>query len=152
MAGTSGIAFTGLSSGLDTAKIVDAMLKIDQTRVDALQTQRAAVTNQVSMFGTLKSKLATMQTAMDALRFQSQLFTRSVTTDTPSGQPAVVNATADSTATIGSFKVTVDQLATQAKRLGATGVGSDAINTGVAVGVSGLRTTPTSGTVTINGV
>ena len=31
---TGGISFTGLASGLDTNALIDAMLKVDQARVD----------------------------------------------------------------------------------------------------------------------
>src|SRR5437867_2022657 len=98
---SSGIQFTGLASGLDTNALITAMLKLDQTRVDNLVKQRGAIDSHLSLIGSLQSKLETLNQKMGALRFQSQVLTRNTTTDTPSGQPAVVSATADSTALVG---------------------------------------------------
>jgi flagellar hook-associated protein 2 len=154
MAGTStsGIQFTGLASGLDTNALITAMLKVDQTRIDTLNQRRTTLDAQVSAIGTLRSKLSTLDDKLNALRFQSQVFTRSVTTDTPSGQAPIVSASADSTAQVGSFKLTVIQLATATHRTGATGVGDPSISTGAPLGQSGLALTPTQGKFTINGV
>src|SRR5205809_5324752 len=104
MAETAGISFSGLASGLDTSKIVDTLLKVDQARIDSLTQQRAAIDTQVSAVGTFKSKLQTLQTSLDALRFQSQLLTHSFSTDAGTGQAAAVTGSADSTAVAGSFK------------------------------------------------
>jgi flagellar capping protein FliD len=52
----SAVQFTGLASGLDTASIIDAMLKADQTRIEVLQRRQSSITSQVSAIGTLRSK------------------------------------------------------------------------------------------------
>lgn len=148
----SGISFSGLSSGMDTAGIINTLLKVDQVRIDALQFNRSSIDRQVSAVGTLKSKLSTLQTKLEAFRFQSQVLLRSATTDTPSGQAPSVTATADSTAAVGSFKVTVDWLATATNRHGLTGVGNEAIDLTSSLSTAGLALTPTAGRFTINGV
>jgi flagellar capping protein FliD len=66
------IQFSGLASGLDTAGIIDAMLKADQTRIQVLQRRQSTITSQISSIGTLKSKLSTLDAKMQALRFSSQ--------------------------------------------------------------------------------
>lgn len=149
---TAGISFSGLASGLDTSKIIDTMLKLDQTRIDALTTQRSAISTQVSAYGQLSSKLFALQSTIDALRFSSQVLTRSATTDTPSGQPTVVGATATSAASLGSFKVWVDQLATTTTRLGASGVAAETFDPTVPVAQAGWAVTPTAGKFTVDGV
>ncbi len=151
-AASSAIQFTGLASGLDTNALITAMLKVDQTRIDTLTQQRATVDAQISAIGTLRSKLNTLDDKLQALRFQTQVFTRSATTDTPSGQAPIVGVSADYTAQLGSFKVTVNQLATQTHRTGASGVGDQTINTTAPLAQSGLALTPTQGKFTINGV
>jgi flagellar hook-associated protein 2 len=152
MADVSGISFSGLASGLDTSKIIDTMLKIDQSRIDTMTMRRAAIDTNLSVYGQLNSKLYALQSKLDALRFSSQIMTRGATTDTPSGQPTVVSATADNTAQAGSFKVWVDQLATTTTRVGASGIGDATFDPNAAVASSGLGMTPTAGKFTIGGV
>lgn len=144
----SGISFSGLASGLDTPKIIDALLKVDQTRIDNLKLQRSALDSQVSSLGTLKSKLLTLQTRLDALRFQSQVLTQSAT----SNQPTIATATVDSTATPGTFRVTVDQLATATRRQGAANISTQWFDQSLAPGAAGWSLAPTAGRFTINGV
>ncbi|HEY3108777.1 MAG TPA: flagellar filament capping protein FliD [Chloroflexota bacterium] len=152
MAETSPISFSGIASGLDTNAIIGSMLKVDQARIDGLRSQRSVLETQISVVGQLRGKVLGFQSKLDALRFQSQLFTRSAATDTPSGQPTVVGATANSSAQVGSFKVWVDQLATATKRVGGASIGDQTFLPNAAVASSGLVTPPTAGRFTINGV
>src|SRR6476661_5666410 len=118
MATTSGVSFTGLASGLDTNALVDAMLKTDQSRVDLMKSNQATISAEVSAIGTLKSKMSAVDSSMQALRFASQILTNKATTDVS----GIVSATADSTAVNGTFKVTVNQLATATRRTGASAI------------------------------
>jgi flagellar hook-associated protein 2 len=152
VAEASSISFSGIASGLDTNAIIGTMLKVDQLRIDGLTNQRKVLETQISVVGQLRAKILGFQSKLDALRFQSQLFTRSASTDTPSGQPTVVGATANSTAQVGSFKVWVDQLATATKRVGGAAIGDQTFAPNAALASSGLTTTPTAGRFTINGV
>ncbi len=152
MADTAGISFTGLASGLDTKAIISAIVKVDQTRIDGLTTQQTAVKDQISAAGTLRSKMAALTTSLNALRFQRQILAQSATTDTVSGQPTIVSAAADSTATPGAFLVNVDQIATATKRLGTTGTGRADFDSAASFQSSGLSLTPTAGSFTINGI
>ena len=146
----AGISFTGLASGLNSSQIIDALLTADRTRIDALRSQKTTIANRVSAVGTVKSKLSTLITKLEALRFQNQVLARGATSSNATG----VTATATSAAAIGTFNVTVDQLATTTRRSGATGVGTEsftATGAGTIAG-SGLTLTPTAGKFTINGV
>ncbi len=142
------VAFTGLASGLNSGQLIDAMLSVQTARVDALKARKTSITSRVSTVGTLRSKLNTLISRLEALRFQSQIMTRTVT----SSNAEAVSATADNNAVVGPFDVTVDQLATATSRSGATGVGLTSFDPNAALGASGLLLTPTAGRFTINGV
>jgi flagellar hook-associated protein 2 len=152
VAETSAISFSGIASGLDTQAIINTMLKVDQARIDGLRGQQKVLDTQISAVGQLRSKILTFQSKLDGLRFQSQLMTRSTSTDTPSGQPIVVGATATSGAQVGSFKVWVDQLATATRRVGAGAIGDQTFDSAAPLASSGLAQTPTAGRFTVNGV
>jgi flagellar hook-associated protein 2 len=145
----AGIAFTGLASGLNSTQIIEALLTTDNGRIAALQQQKATISSRMSAIGTLKSKLNTVIAKAEALRFQNQVMARGTATSNPVG----VSATATSQAAIGSFTVTVDQLATSTRRDGATGLGTESFTaTGAgSLATSGLLLTPTAGRFTING-
>lgn len=144
----SGIAFTGLASGLDTNALIEAMLKVDQSRVDALKTSQQAISTQVSALGTLKSKMSALDASLQSLRFSSQVLTNQATTDVT----GVLTATADSTAVGGTFKVTVSQLATATRRVGASQISDQTVNLTSALNQSGLSLTPTAGKFMVDGV
>lgn len=146
----AGIAFSGIASGLNTSQIIEALLTTDRSRIDGLRSQKTAITSRVSAAGTLKSKLSTLISKLEAMRFQNQVMTRAATSSNAIG----VTATATSAAAIGSFKVTVDQLATTTRRDGVTGIGTQSITTTGAgtLATSGMTLTPTAGRFTINGV
>ncbi|TAK24678.1 MAG: hypothetical protein EPO26_05550 [Chloroflexota bacterium] len=143
----SPIAFSGLASGLNSNQLIDAMLSVDKGRVDALKAKQAQLGSRISSVGNVRSKLSTLLSKLDALRFQSQIMTRSIS----SSLADAVSATADSSAAVGSFKVTVDQLATTTRRDGASGVGNPSFDELGALASSGLALTPTAGRFTING-
>jgi flagellar hook-associated protein 2 len=143
----SGIAFTGIASGLNTSQIIDALLSVDKNRVAELQQQKATNSTRVSSIGMVKSKLSTLMSKLDALRFQSQVLARSAT----SSNSAAVTANATSDAALGPFDVTVDQLATATRRQGAAGLGKDWIDP-TKLADSGMVLTPTAGRFTVNGV
>jgi flagellar hook-associated protein 2 len=145
----AGIAFTGLASGLNSTQIIEALLTTDNGRIAALQAQKTTIATRMSAIGTLKSKLSAVISKAEGLRFQNQVMTRGTTTSNATG----VSATATSQAAIGSFTVTVDQLATSTRRDGATGVGTESFTaTGAgSLATSGLLLTPTAGRFTING-
>lgn len=144
----SGIQFTGLASGLDTKALIDAMLRADQSRLDALKTRQTAATNQVSAIGTLKSKFAALDAKLQALRFASQILTNKAVTDVT----GPLTASADSTAVAGSFKVTISRLASATQRTGGAAISDQTISLSSPLSSAGLALTPTTGKFTVNGV
>jgi flagellar hook-associated protein 2 len=147
-----GLSYLDSTGTFPTAQMVNALLQPQQQRISALQTQKTAVTSQISAMGSLQSKFSALQSAINAMQFQNQVFSRAVTDNTPTGQQAIATATADHTAQTGSFKLTVDQVATTTSRTGTAGISRADFDQTAAFANAGLATTPTAGKLTINGV
>lgn len=127
---------TGLGSGLDTGAIVKALVNADKAAKQG-QIDRGTATNSASIsgIGTLKSLLATFQTALKDLgSATSPQFTGFAAT---TGNAKVVTATANNSAVAGTYTIAVTKLATSSK------VASAAF-------ASGATSPVGSGTLTIN--
>lgn len=99
---------TGLASGIDYSKIIDSLMQIEkqpvtvlQTRIDSINTQKAAYTD-------LSGKLTTLKTSGSTLK-KSQTWQAA---DAASSNESVVTATASTGARPGSYQLVVAQLAT----------------------------------------
>lgn len=105
---------TGLGSGLDTGAIVKALVNADKAaKQGQIDRGTTANTASISGVGTLKSLLATFQTAMKTLASSTDpQFTGFLAT---SSDPKVLSATANNSAVAGTYKIHVDKLATSSK-------------------------------------
>jgi flagellar hook-associated protein 2 len=103
---SSTISFSGVSSGLDTAGIIDALVKVEQQPLTALQKKSADNTTAQSTLSSFKSKLATLQAASKALQ-DSSGFASAKATSTDSSIVATVTGVAGT----GAFDVNVTQVA-----------------------------------------
>ena len=106
-----GISSAGIGSGLDVNGIVSSLMAIEQKPLTDVTKQKTSYQSQISAYGTLSSSLATFQTTVQALSSPASFNAQTVTSDNPS----VFTATANGNATIGSYAVTVSQLAAQQK-------------------------------------
>lgn len=99
------------ASGLAIESIVSGLMSLEQQPITQIQTQISAYNTKLSAYGTLKSGLSTFQTALNQLasasKFNAQTATLSNTTS--------MAATADGTATAGSYSISVSQLAASQK-------------------------------------
>ncbi|AMZ71987.1 MULTISPECIES: flagellar filament capping protein FliD [Pseudomonas] len=104
----------GLGSGLDTTAIVKALVDSDKAAKQG-QIDRATKTNtaNISGIGTLKSLLATFQSALESLgSTTSPQFTGVAAT---SANTSALTVTAGNSAVSGTYSVNVTQLATSSK-------------------------------------
>ncbi len=106
-----GISSAGIGSGLDVNGIVTSLMGIEQKPLTAVTKQKTDYQSQISAYGTLKSSLATFQTAVSALTNASKFNAQIVT----SGNTSAFTATSDGSATIGDYAITVSQLAKSQK-------------------------------------
>lgn len=108
---TGGISFSGLASGLDTASIVKQLVQVESQPIVRLQKQQSDIDAK-------SKKLTTLQTSLDDLRNAAlALDTRNeaLPTQATSTNPSVVGASATGGASLGSYQIKVDQLATAAR-------------------------------------
>lgn len=121
------IGVSGLMSGLDTESIISKMMSIEQRPILLLQQQEAAYQSKISALGTLKGVLSDLQTAAAALK-KSDLFAGFTAS---SGNPDVLDASADDTAVAGTYQVKVTALAqAQQVRSASFAASSDVVGTG----------------------
>ena len=121
------ISSAGIGSGLDVTSIVASLMNVERQPLAAVAKQKTDYQSQVSAYGTMKSTLSTFQTAVQALSSPAKFNAQTVT----SGNPAVFTATANGSATLGDYAVTVSQLA-KSQKLAMAGVANttDVIGTG----------------------
>jgi len=125
-----GISSAGIGSGLDVNSIVTSLMAVEQKPLTAVTTQKTDYQSKVSAYGTLKSSLSTFQTAINALSTPSKFNAQTVT----SANTSVFTATANGSAALGDYSVTVSQLA-KSQKLATVGFAntSDTVSTGTLI-------------------
>lgn len=121
------ITASGISSGLDVNSIVSQLVAAESGQLDIIADKKSALQSKISAFGTLKSSLASFQTALASLSTASKFNVQS----TNISDNSVISATANGKATSGDYAVTVNQLA-QTQKLATAGFANktDAIGSG----------------------
>lgn len=122
-----GITTTGIGSGLNVESIVSSLMNVERKPLTAVATEKTAYQSQISAYGTLKSALSTFQTALIALTTAAKFNAQTVS----SGNTSMFTATANGTASLGDYAITVNQLA-KSQKLSSTGFPSttDTVGTG----------------------
>jgi flagellar hook-associated protein 2 len=137
----------GIGSNLDVASIVTQLMAVERRPLVALDRREATFQAQLSAYGSLKSALATLRSAVSNLTDATRLQAMSAI----AADPSVAIATGSSTAVAGTYALQVSQLA-QAQTLVATGQASAsaALGTGVGTTITVQFGTVTGGTL-VNG-
>lgn len=139
---SSTINFSGVSSGLDTAGIIDALVAVEKQPLTALAKQQTDNVTAKSTISSFTSKLSTLQAAAKALQDPSGFASATAT----SSDTAIV-ATATGVAAQGAYDVDVIQIAkeqrtysntfgTNTDPLGQTGTLQFTIGSGSAITVN----------------
>jgi len=122
------ISSLGIGSGLDLNSLLTDLETAERQKLTPIETQQASYEAELSAWGTIQSRLESLDTAAAALA-DAETYTGMTTTASGSG----VSATATSEVSAGSYSVAVTQLA-QAQSLATTGQASrdEAIGDGTA--------------------
>lgn len=107
----SPITFGGLASGIDTNSIIDKLVQVERQPITTLQQERTDQQTRKALVTGLTGKLTALADTLKPLELQSGLQGRAITT----GSGAPFSATLTGTAPIGSYDISVTQLA-QAQR------------------------------------
>ena len=140
-------------SVINVSALVSELVSATQTpQQNLINSQTAAVTSQISALGTLKGALSTFQSALSTLDTPHAFDTETATTSS-----TAFTATVTSGAPVGTYNVTVSQLASAQQllsgKLGATG--TSPVGTGtlqISLGSSSFNVTIGSGEDTLNGI
>lgn len=122
----SPINFQGISTGLNTSSLIDAIMQQEGQPLQRMQVKQALNTKRSTLLSSLSVSLLSLSTSMNTLNtsaFQTQLVTSSDANNT--------YATASATgATPGSYAIQVGQIATKASQTFGFGSLTSAVGTG----------------------
>lgn len=135
------ISSPGIGSNLDVNSIVSQLMAVESQPLTALNKKEASYQAKVSAFGTLKSALASFQTALDGLRTPSKFQAVNAT----AADTTILSGTATSKAVAGTYAIEVTKLA-QAQTIATAGQATATAPIG-----DGMRTTLTFQFGTISG-
>lgn len=147
MTSTSGITSSGLGSGLDVDSIVTKLISADRSAQDNRLTKIESTAKvQISAFGSVKSAMSQLQTALNKLTAGGDLGKRQISV----GDTTALTATASKSAQVGETQIEVLSLARAHKMgssafasMGAT-VGAGSMTIGIGAGSFTVNTTATS--------
>lgn len=118
----AGITFDGLSSGIDTAAIVEGLLDIQQAQVDRTELKRQGVLEQQAAFQSLEAQLVSFRSSSSTLsKSLNNVF--EAKTISVSDESAIL-ASVSSDAATGVYQLTVDSFA-RAHQVASGGFASD---------------------------
>lgn len=106
---TSGptITFSGIGSGIDTASIVDALMKIERQPIDRINTQKSQLTQKQGVVQEINGLLTTLRDSAAKLYSLDAFQGRTAA----AADPTVVTPTAGTNAPTGTYNVVVSSLA-----------------------------------------
>lgn len=120
-----GIRIGGLASGLDTARLIDALIAFERRPLDLVEQRKAQVESEQSLFRDLNAKLQALRDASAAIDNLNSLLTGPTLDEellefnVNSSKESVLTGTATGNATPGTIDVEVVQLAKVGRRFSA---------------------------------
>jgi flagellar hook-associated protein 2 len=142
---------SGLTSGVDTAAIVKQLVAVEQMSVTQIQARQTTNRDKISAFSTFESRIASLKTAAEAIRYASDLRAYKVS----SGDESIITATAASNASEGTHEIVINRLASAERKVHD---GLAALDTLVGTGTfvytynGETRTVQTTDTTTLEGM
>lgn len=109
------LRLSGLATGMDTSAIIDQLMMIERRPVQMMQSRKAGEQNLLERMRMLNTKLAALQTAAKNLVGTSQSLSPLSAKQATSSNTALFTASADTTASTGTYSINVQQLALEQK-------------------------------------
>ena len=100
-------SITGIASGMDTAKMIELMMKIERLPYENLQTRKQELSEEQSVIRSINTKMVTLSNAAADLMYTTSFQQVSAKTS----DDTVVTVSASEGAAIGSYQIQVSQLA-----------------------------------------
>jgi flagellar hook-associated protein 2 len=101
------IQFGGLITGLDTNALVAGLMQAERRSITLLQGQKVRYQAQDAVFASVIGALGSLKSSAQSLSLSTDFIKRSATTS----DPAVLTASASTTASVGSSLIAIDSLA-----------------------------------------
>jgi len=127
------VNLTGLSTGIDTAAIVQQLMQVESRQLTLMQNKLASYKDKKTAMTELESKVSTFKTALNNIYSLNKLKAFDTSAGTTSSGKTVLTASASASATEGSHSVQIKQLAT-AERLVHSGEGFSSASSLVGAG------------------
>ncbi len=103
----SGITFSGIASGLDTAAIINALVAVEELPIKALESKKRSLQGQKNLFGNFEDLLNKLKEAAEGIKESDNFLKRAAATD----KEDFFTASASDTALPGTYDVEVMSLA-----------------------------------------
>jgi flagellar hook-associated protein 2 len=145
------LGLSGLVSGLDWKTLVDQLADAERTPQTRLRIEQNTLGKQNTAYAAIQKEIEALKTRVEALNDSSIYDTRlSASLDAD-----IATSTAGAGTALGSYLFNITQMATAARQLGATGVGSSLSATndvsGLVLSDAAFASSVTAGTITVNG-
>ncbi len=110
-------SLSGINSGLDSAGIVSNLVSLEARPIDVLISQQEQEEKKLSAFQDLQSRLQTFKSVVNTINTESRFLSTQgeFSNADSSSNNTVVDVTTTSSATSGTFSLTVNQLARETK-------------------------------------
>ena len=148
------VSLNGIISGIDSQSIVDQIIAARARPIVQLEDRIAEQESRKTALSDLRSRVSSLLTRVQSLSNLATLNSRIGTpSTTATSGDSVISTAVDSTAAVGTFTVSVEQLATATTSISGAAIGQT-IDTAAALdtaGLSGLEDTVSTGTFTIKG-
>lgn len=149
---SSSLQVAGLASNFDWKSFTDQIMDLERAPANRLESEKAANVTKVNLLSTLGTRIEALQDAVEAISAASLFGKRTATSGAATG---AWGATAATDTAVGSYKISVSQLATTARLQGANDVGKKLATSSDVSGLT-LANLPigqavTAGTFTVNG-
>ncbi|MCS7048169.1 MAG: hypothetical protein NZ483_02580, partial [Verrucomicrobiae bacterium] len=145
------ITLSGLISGVDWRRVVDQLTELERAPQTRLRNEQTALNRRYDAYSNLINELLTLQTKARALA-RGALFQQRQATAADSSIATASAATATPT---GTYTISITQLATAARQVGASNIGARLSNSsdvsGLVLSDAPLATPIIAGTFTVNG-
>jgi flagellar hook-associated protein 2 len=144
----SSIQFGGVVSGLNTQSIIDALVAAEKQPLTDLQNQEATLTAQQSAYTQVGTAIDNVVTAIKAFTVTSAGSSRMAS----SSDTSIMSASAGPSASVASYQVSVQNLATATRALSTGAIGAavtGSVDTSKTLNNAGLGTAITAGTMTV---
>ena len=148
---SSTFAVSGLASGLDTAGIIEKLLAIEKAPMNKVTGRKTAHTSKMAAIASIKDLISSLQSSAKSLSDRSKMNAKSANIDMTGNTTLPLGATTTADAINGTFKVTIDQLATSTRVYSSSAIGN-VIDKNALLGSAGFRYSVNTGNFRINGV